>query len=67
MANIGSDTDDTTTWAAVAESGLDAWTTANATKGATYLWWEKAKDLSAAVGDWHTVFAGGLAEAAIGS
>jgi len=37
---------------------LDAWTTANATKGATYLWWEKAKDLSVAVADWHTAYPG---------
>jgi hypothetical protein len=63
LANIGTDSGEVTTWAALTTGGLDDWTTANATKGATYLWWEKAKDLSAAVADWHTAFATGLTEA----
>lgn len=48
-------TEDATTWT-LDESAMDAWVSANSSPGGSYNWWEKARVVSAAVDEWHTLW-----------
>lgn len=55
-----------TTWGITAAS-MDTWTTANATKGPAFLWWEVARTVTVAYEAWKTKWGTDSAELTVGS